>query len=823
MTELSEHRNKVFLDRYARKDDKGRPIETTLEKMWGRVAASIAETDPDDGIPNTDEYNAFFGILKDFKFVPGGRILAGAGVGTEQTFYNCYVIPVEPKPSTRAYNEGKAVGNDSRESIFDTIATMVDIMSRGGGVGINWSTLRPSGSYLSRVSGTSSGPVGWMDVASKAVGEVEQGGSRRGAAMFMLDDWHPDIINFIEAKEDYAKITNANVSVAISDKFMEAVRNNAGWTLEFPNTSEPAYNTDWDGDLAGWKARGFGTSISRSLPARDIWDAIVKSAHKSGEPGIVFIDRYNKQSTGRDVERIISVNPCGEQGLGAYSVCNLGSMNLAAYVKESDKQPNDGLRPLAEFDWDAFSRDTSVAVRFLDNVIDKSFYWDERSRKRQQDLRRIGLGVMGLADALIGLGIRYGSDDAVKFTEKVFQTMKDTAINTSVQLAQEKGPAKAYNQKMWDRPYLLEYTRRTYNDFFPLLGDLDPRKPLRNIFFLTQAPTGTTSLLAGVNSGIEPYFATGYLRKDRTGEHWVQPKILEDLNTGDETSGDIYPDYVVVANDVKVEEHIAMQAAVQKYVDSSVSKTINGPQSHTVADVDKAYRLAYDSGLKGLAYFRDKSGRDQVLSTAPEPTETEPLGPQLEAALAKVAQLEEAVLVGAKPDEFRRPATVAGVTSRLNTSMGTMYLTVNSDPKTGKPVEVFVNVGKAGSDVMAMGEAIGRLVSLGLQRGIPITKIANQLVGVGGTSSLNPGLVHAIGKSLAEFGYTEPEPDDEEPEYIMGFDPGVPEGDKTVVVYKTKAMGMSTLLPELCPECGSYALVKEEGCSKCQVCGFSKC
>lgn len=791
--ELNEQRKKVFLDRYARKNDSGVPVERTPEEMWVRVAKAIGD--------NSEEHLQFASLLADFKFVPGGRILAGAGVGTEQTFYNCYVIPVEPKPSTTAYRLTQStdmppVGNDSRESIFDTIATMVDIMSRGGGVGINWSTLRPSGSYLSRVSGTSSGPVGWMDVASKAVGEVEQGGSRRGAAMFMLDDWHPDILNFIEAKRDFNKITNANVSVAVSDRFMEAVRLGAGWQLEFPNTSEPDYNTEWDGDLEKWRASGRGISIYRSLPARQIWDALVASAHASGEPGVVFLDRYNRESTGRDVERIISVNPCGEQGLGAYSVCNLGSMNLAAYV---DAGQPDG------FNWTAFGRDTRTAVRFLDNVIDKSFYWDDRSRQRQQDLRRIGLGVMGLADALIRLGIRYGSGEAVKFTENVFQLMKDEAIEASIFLAEEKGPAKAYSEDMWARPYLREYvSRRNVSNW--------DRKPLRNLFFLTQAPTGTTSILAGVNSGIEPYFAFEYTRKDRTGTHKVVADLAKDyIDTHDGTYSVGLPDYFVTSNDVTVEQHIKMQAAVQKYVDSSVSKTINGPNSHTIKDVDKAYRMAYDAGLKGLAYFRDGSGRDQVLYKDSLPTAIEAIAAEQNAKLIdknnaledKIALLEETIALGPKAEGYRRPERVSGVTSRLNTSMGTMYLTVNRDDETGQPVEIFVNVGKAGSDVMALGEAIGRLVSTGLQWGIPLNKVADQLVGVGGTSNLSPGLVHAIGKALANS-----------------------QGDGSAIAkaaYPAPVTNDSYFEGEMCPECTNLSLVREEGCEKCNLCGFSRC
>lgn len=798
-TTLNPQREKVFLDRYAKKSDSGKPVETTLNQMWRRVADNIGS--------NHDEQYDFFRILEGFKFVPGGRILAGAGVGTEQTFYNCYVIPIEVKPSTAAYAK-EPIGNDSREAIFDTIATMVDIMSRGGGVGINWSTLRPSGAYLSRVSGTSSGPVGWMDVASKAVGEVEQGGSRRGAAMFMLDDWHPDILNFIEAKRDYSRITNANVSVAVSDAFMEAVRDDAQWLLEFPSPMDPHYNTEWDGDLIEWKRKGYVTNAHRSLAAREVWDAIVQSAHASGEPGLVFLDRYNKASTGKHVERIISVNPCGEQGLGAYSVCNLGSMNLAAYVVSKEHEP-------AWFNFDAFDKDVRTAVKFLDNVIDKSFYWDDRSKKRQQELRRIGLGVMGLADALIMLGIRYGSPEAVEFTESVFRAMKEDALLESIALAEEKGPAESYAPSVWSQPYLKETQGRLFG-----FG-----KPLRNLFFLTQAPTGTTSILAGVNSGIEPYFAFEYTRKDRTGTHKVVADLLVRWQNEHPLGDTPIPDYFVTANGVSVEEHIAMQAAVQKYVDSSVSKTINGPNSHTVADVDKAYRLAYDSGLKGLAYFRDGSGRDQVLYTESLPSSVEIAAAEQNARLIeannaledRVAELENEVLVGPMASKYRRPSIVWGSTSRLSTSMGTMYLTVNKDAS-GKPVEVFVNVGKAGSDVMAMGEAVGRLVSTGLQSGIPMKAIAAQLVGVGGTSNLSPGLVHAIGKSLSDID-THPEDGEDD---LRPADP-------------TEVVPPSSSFPddnghdepvtnaELCPECNSFSLVREEGCSKCYLCGFSAC
>jgi ribonucleoside-diphosphate reductase alpha chain len=579
-----------FSDRYALKDANGENVETEIPQMWDRVASAIADT--------KKERDDFRGILDGFRFIPGGRILAGAGAESEKTFYNCYVIPVEADHPTDFYPRDYP-GNDSREAIFDTIKTMVDIMSRGGGVGINWSVLRPSGSYLQRISGNSSGPVGWMDVASTAVGEVIQGGSRRGAAMFMLDDWHPNVIDFIDAKRDNKKITNANISVAVSDRFMEAVKNDEDWPLVFPDTTHKDYNREWDGDIQRWQDEGRPVRTYRTIKASVLWDAIAEAAWASGEPGVVFLDRYNKESTAKGIERLISVNPCGEQGLGAYSVCNLGAMNLDAYIIQETDRWTGFLE--SYFDYNSFERDVKVAVRFLDNVVDKNHYFLPQNKAIQLRLRRIGLSVVGLADALVRLGIRYGSPESVRFVETVFYAMKESAIIASNELAVEKGPAPAWHDSMWDRPFLRGMER---------FSDITPDKGLRNVFLLTQAPTGTTSLLANVNSGIEPYFNLKTWRNDRTGGRYVYAQAVSDMMDLD--SEDL-PDYVVTSADVSVEEHIAVQAAVQRYCDSSVSKTINAPNSQTVEETKKAFTLAYDSGLKGIAYYRDGSRNLQVL------------------------------------------------------------------------------------------------------------------------------------------------------------------------------------------------------------------
>lgn len=857
----NEQRAKVFLDRYSAKDATGKPKERTPDVMWGRVAAAIA--DDEEGIPDAHQYNRFYRLLSDFKFVPGGRILAGAGVDAEVTYYNCYVIPVE----TKARRKGRGTvlgaegdkGSDSREAIFDTIGLMVDIMSRGGGVGINWSVLRPKGAYLKTINGTTSGPVSWMDVASRAVGIVEQGGSRRGAAMFMLDDWHPDIEEFIDAKRDFALITNANVSVAVSDDFMAAVEADADWVLRFPRTSDPHYNTEWDGDLARWEARGRPVDTYRTVRARDLWRRLAEAAHASGEPGVVFLSRYNALSTVRygepgvePVERIISVNPCGEQGLGPYSVCNLGAMNLAAYITKSR-------RGVMQFDSQAFAADVATATEFLDSVIDKNYYFIPENYAIQMTVRRIGLGVMGLADTLIALGLRYGSPEAVEFTERVFRTMKQAAISRSSFLAQEKGAAPGWHREMRNAPYLAEF-----ND--TPLGEQIRKHGLRNLFLLTQAPTGTTSLLAGVNSGIEPYFAFEYTRKDRTGEHrMVAPVVPDKLR---DTPREYWPQHFVESGSVTVEEHIGMQAAAQKYIDSSVSKTINGPTEHTVEDVEKAYTLAYQSGLKGVAYFRDGSGRQQVLyKDAPKQESSDfhhidwcgstgrfgdldcscPELPREERLLTAFEQLkEERDGLRMALDEaseqlgelvphvvpYRRPNALFGTTVKVRTSAGTAYITVNVD-EAGVPVELFLNVGKAGSDIMELGEAIGRIASLGLQNGASLRKVAEQLIGIGGNGKFNPPLAHAVGTALLEIdldnterrggGYhdcadklrsegaevNDPrEPDIEEPDDIQ---------PKALTPKPSRPTG------HLCPDCNNFSVVIEEGCKKCHLCGWSAC
>lgn len=770
-TGITQDQMNVWWDRYALRNEQGEQIEKSPEQTFDRVAGAIGSGDR--------EIAEFGSVLRDFRFVPGGRILASAGAGNETVAYNCFVIPVSSERH----------GNDSRESIFETISRMVGIMSRGGGVGINWSTLRPRNSHLARVNGTSSGAIGWMDVASTAVGEVIQGGSRRGAAMFMLWDWHPDILEFTDAKRDSAKITNANISVAISDAFIEAVKNDSDWDLMFPNTADARYDTDWDGDLQAWMLKGGQVQIHSTIKARDLWRKICSGAHDNGEPGIVFLERYQKLSTAGSIEKIICVNPCGEQGLGEYSVCNLGSMNLTKYIRYPGDKVAEREVVNTTFDLQEFDADVRSAVRFLDNVIDKSYYMEDipQMRESQMNLRRIGLGVMGLADAMAMMEIRYGNAKSVEMTEVVFERMKFAALWASTELAKEKGAAPGWDVGMlWTAPYLQGLSEDLHTHI--------AQHGLRNLFLLTQAPTGTTSMFAGVNSGIEPFFLLEYDRNDRMGERKVRVKPYQDWLESvryKDPLGSPLPDYFVTADQLSVEEHIAVQAAAQKYIDSSISKTVNAPNSHTVEDVDKLYMLCYDSGLKGVSYFREGCNRGTVLSRPKDEVET--------------VEFTEIITQSASP--YIRPETVTGTTIRKRTKHGHAFVTVNYAEDNG-PIEVFVNAGRANSDISEWSEGLGRLISIALRYGVPKDAIAEQLTGVGGYSKMAPSLSTAVAEALKGVG--------EEPTSTVANLPEVP-------VLGESPAPFGGFTPEICTQCGSAAFVRAEGCMTCQVCGNSKC
>lgn len=563
------------------------PIELYPHQIWKRVARGNAQNET-----NFSHWaQVFYSMLEDFRFVPGGRILAMCGSSYQDTLtaFNCFVIPSP---------------HDSRGGAIETLNNMVEIMSRGGGVGMNISTLRPKQAIVHGVNGTSSGSVSWGAGYSFYTGLVEQGGSRRGALLEGLAVWHPDIEEFIDIKKTPGVMENANLSVLVTDDFMEAVEQDLEWNLEFPDTKFHEYDTEWDGNLKKWKQKGYPFKIYKTIQAKELWHKIVESAWASGEPGIIWLERYNKLSNTWYFEEIIATNPCGEQGLGAWGVCNLGHINLAKVPIIRGTVDELYLRDII-FD----------AVRFLDNMIDITPYFIEENRKVQQQQRRIGLGTMGLAELLIKLKIRYGSPQCLDFIDRLYGMIRDYAYEASILLAKEKGAFE-----LFDCEYYLQ--GEFIQQLPPHLIDGIIKYGIRNSVILTQAPTGSTGTMCGTSTGIEPFFKWVYKRMGRLGTEiqYVQCYLdyLKEIGINHNDVSEL-PYYFVTANEVTPEEHVAVMGRIQKYVDSSISKTVNVPGNATVEDFMTIYSLAYKYGCKGMTAYRDKSRETQVLESVDEP------------------------------------------------------------------------------------------------------------------------------------------------------------------------------------------------------------
>lgn len=804
--ELTGLRQKVFLDRYSLKDIKGNPIEKTPEEMWQRVAKGIAGVEKPAVRKKWEK--KFYELMQDFKFVPGGRILSGAGTGFDMTYYNCFVIPNPP---------------DSRGGIMENLSQMIEIMAHGGGVGVNLSSLRPRGARVKKVNGFSSGPLNWAELYSTATKDIiQQGGSRRGALMLMLHDWHPDIEEFITTKQDLTKLNGANLSVCVSDDFMEAVKKDADWDLEYADLDDPKYDKKWTGDLVEWKKLGGKVKKYKTVKAREQWNLICEAAWRSAEPGLHFLDRSNKRSNTYYFERLVATNPCGEQPLSPWAVCNLGAMNLAVYVKDK------------KFDYEAFGKDVQVAVRFLDDVIDDTNYFIKENEKVAKDIRRQGLGILGLADALIKMEVKYGSEESLKIIDKMFRTLRDNAYTSSSDIAKEKGSFPKYNKEKYLKGWYIKQLPKEVREKIAKQG-------IRNAVLLTIAPTGSTGLLAGVSSGIEPVYEFEFKRRDRLGEHLVYHPLFDEWKNAH--PNEKRPEYFVSANDLTPEEHVKVQAVAQEYIDSSISKTVNAPKTHTVDDVKKLYEMAYDMGLKGITYMRDGS-RQGVLERIEE---------------KKEEKKEETKAEVIKNPVMPRPMMVEGVTYQAETPVGKTFITINHN-ESREPFEVFITVGKSGSDVTAMADALGRMISLNLRLVGHLTprdkikQIVAQLVGIGGATSVGFGenrvrsLPDAVAKVLSkhfEFrvnGVVEDKPS------ANGLSNGhssngvqthvkadEPVGTKEEIVKLEQLTlatpqgtlspteGLSTGLYDICPECGAASLAYEEGCRHCYGCGYSKC
>jgi len=599
---------------------------------------------------------------------------------------------------------------DSMESIFDTVKNAALVHKEGGGTGFDFSRLRPKGSFVQKTQGVASGPVSFLKVIDAATEAVKQGGTRRGANMGLLRADHPDIAEFILMKKDGKSVGNFNLSVAATDAFMEAVKKGTSYEIVDP----------------------FLKKVVERKDARKIFRMIVESAWAIGDPGLIFIDRINKANPTRGLGPIEATNPCGEQPLHPYESCNLGSINVAGFYAPQARD---------QFDWNRFAQVIAVAVRFLDDVIDVNRYPLPEIEAMSKGNRRIGLGVMGWADLLILRGLKYDSAPALAFAEKLAGFLRAEAEAASRALAKERG------------------------NFPNIRRSVFKGRKMRNATVFTIAPTGTISRIAGCSSSIEPVFAFEFT------SHIIDSEI-KDLHPiyeawKEKNPGKKHPEYFVTAHDIAPEGHLRMQAAFQKHVDNSVSKTINLPHTATLKDVEKAYLQAYDLGTKGITIYRDGSREDQVLTKGPGPEKRLPQ---------------------------ERPDTLTSVTDKIKTGFGNLYVTISFFNQ--KPFEVFASIGKSGYTTMADAEAIGRLVSLALRSGVEPKEVVNQLKGIGGSEPIftDGGLVHSIPDAIAKV--------------LERHFGAVPNGSRD-------------LFQLLCKQCG--ATLPDEKCPTCPNCGFNKC
>jgi ribonucleoside-diphosphate reductase alpha chain len=787
-----------------------KPLETEPGQMLDRVARGLAAVEK-TAKARREWQEKFRWLLDDFKFVPAGRILAAAGTDAELTFYNCYVIP-SPK--------------DSRGGIIETLRQMTEIMSRGGGVGINISSLRPHHAYVKGVNGRSSGAVSWGALYSFVTGLIEQGGSRRGALMLILDDWHPDVFNFINSKREAGKITNANISVGISDRLMAAVKADGDWELMFPDTTSEGYDEHWNGDIDAWVAAGRPVVHYRTIKARELWNAIIESAWASAEPGVWFKERANRMSNSHYYANLISTNPCGEQPLAGWSVCNLGAINLAKFY---DADRHDVL-------WDDLDQAVRYATRFLDNVVETTPYFFEENERQQKSERRVGLNNMGLAELLIRLGIRYGSDESLSFIDRLYGFIARASYETSIELAQERGAFPMFDAEQ----FLASGFMQTMPED---IREKVRRHGIRNVTLLTQAPTGTTGTMVNTSTGIEPFFSWKYYRKSRLGLHEENAQIAQEWFDAHPGETEL-PDYFVTAMELTPEAHVRVQAAIQRWVDSSISKTANVPNHYTVEQTRELYEYMYELGCKGGTIYRDGSRDEQVLMLkADEPKQAD----ALKADAAPVAQVATPHRV------YPRPNKLQGVTVNTNTPYGTAYITMNSDDQ-GNPFELFIVApGKAGSDLQADAEGLGRMISLQLRTTAPENRltmlrlIIDQLQGIGGSRSVGFGanrimsLPDAVAQALMDNYF--PEDKAQQLSLFQGqFD--APPSPKTIAPASipsapvngrhgghglSKAEALQQAVTdniqgaELCPSCHNVSLVRAEGCKTCLRCGFSEC
>lgn len=827
--ELTSNSREVLNRRYIRHDDQGKPIENENEMFW-RVAYHIAKVEETYGTDVINLAKEFYTLLVSKSFFPNSPTFTGAGTPLGQ-LAACFVLPISDD-----------MGRNGT-GIFESLRNAALIQQTGGGNGFSFSRLRPSGSIVKSSAGQATGPNGFLRVYDNAFGEIAQGGTRRGANMAVLRIDHPDVEDFIISKTEEGTISNFNISVGITDAFMKAVEADEDWDLVFPDVSHPQYG-ELNGTVEDAVEQGIPLKVYKTVKARELYNKIVTQAHHNGEPGVLFLDSANRENPVPHLYRLESTNPCGEQWLGPFENCCLGSINLKEHMG-----------PDGTVDWELLEKNVVLATRFLDDVVDANNYVPAVPQLKESAMRarRIGLGIMGFADLLYHVGVRYGSHEGQEFASQVMEFIRYHSMKTSIDLAKERGSFPAIKgsiydpeKLVWNPPQpLFEYEHdwgRPILDWDTIVEGIK-NHGIRNAAQTTVAPTGTIATVAGVEGyGCEPVFALAYIRhvNDKGNDLQLtyasplfkkamvaaeipeeeQEKILERvMELGSCQNIKEIPEEIrntfVVSSDITAEEHVRMQASMQAFVDNSLSKTINFPANATEQDVADAYHLAWELGCKGLTVYVTGSREVVVLETKKTKQEKEPDN-----------KLEQKMIWH---DERKpRPRTLPGYTYSIQTPLGKAFVTVNENGG-NQPFEVFINSAKAGSDTAAVSEAIGRLISQVLRQASPIEPIkrleliVQQLTGIGGvrTMGFGPNRVNSFPDGVATVLQ----------EYLNERDTRMQNGlvDDRVASNGDKTGGIAATQPglleigDLCPECGQATLINEEGCCKCYSCGYSEC
>ena len=737
------------------------PGEEHPYQMWERQSKALASVEKTKA--DKDKWQSkFYSILEDFRFVPGGRIMHGAGrEDITTTLNNCYVV---------------AVKDDSIKSIYNTIIEEALTYKYGGGCGHDLSLLRPSGDAINGTGGDSCGPTGFMNLFSENTNTIAQHG-RRGANMQTLRVDHPDIEKFITIKTgDINMVKYSNISVLLTHKFMDAVKN------------------DTDFDLV------FDGQVYETIKAKDLWDKIINSAHASAEPGLLFWDTMTDYHNAEYCSPLVSTNPCAEQPLPDGGCCNLGAVNLERFVDENQN-----------FMVEEFKETVEIGTRFLDNVVDYNLdrHALEDQKKNAMNDRRVGLGILGLGDMLVRMGIQYDSEDAIQTIDQIMTIFRDTAYETSINLAKEKGQFPNFNWKGYNKSKFVKALPKSIKEKIKNNG-------IRNCTLTTVAPTGSGAIVARVTSGVEPIFATSYKRmvKKNDGgygkefeQYTVYHPIIKELFGTDEN----LPEYVTTAHKIDPFFRVKMQGTVQKYIDSSISSTVNLQEDIPVETVADIYMKAYENGLKGITVYREGS-REGILITNDD----------------KEKDKKDSTDVSAERLEGSprlRPTQTLGLTRRIKTGEGTLYITINEDEQ--GLCEVFTTIGKAGGNAAAQSEAISRLISLALRSGVNPQSIVRQLKGISGPNPtwedgrLILSTPDAIGKALDDYLHEKNQRTEEDKaQLLITMDT---DKDKKKSPNKEEDMSLDTAKLMMCPSCDSRSVVNEGGCLTCQSCGWSKC